>query len=196
MNVKLEEGTTHAEFDMNLEPYSTLLITVTSEEQCSHLIVPTHTGGKAIPQRELSLLRAYNVEKSFAETRRTTNSLKGDKFVIEDITSTDMQIVDSLEKVWLVQKELKRFNKDEQDFIDNMLKWPTLKNEQKAKTYSEYCSHEFNVFLKLKDPVFFENAVKPFLANKIEKTFVDYWLLGYHGTMKEFLQPQSKFACP
>lgn len=179
---------------MNLEPYSTLLVTVTSEDQCSHLIVPVQTGGKHIPQRDLSLLRAYNVEKSFAETRRTTNCLKGDKFVVEDITSTDMQIVDSLEKVWLVQKELKRFNKEEQDFIDNMLKWPSLNNEQKAKTYSEYCSHEFNVFLKLKDTVFFENAVKPFLTNKIEKTFVDYWLLGYNAQMRDFLQPQSNIS--
>ena len=72
-----------------------------------------------------------------------------------------------------------------------MLKWPTLNHEQKAKTYSEYCSHEFNVFLKLKDTIFFENAVKPFIANKIEKTFVDYWLLGYTAQMREFLQPHS-----
>ena len=63
-----------------------------------------------------------------------------------------MQIVDSLQKIWLVQKELKRFNNEEQEFIDNMLKWPTLSAEQKSKNYSEYCSHEFNLFLKLKDP--------------------------------------------
>jgi len=49
-----------------------------------------------MPQRDLSLLKAYNLEKSFSETRRTTNCLKTDKFIIEDITSTDMQIVDSL----------------------------------------------------------------------------------------------------
>ena len=32
MNVKLDQGTNQAEFEMNLEPYSTLLITVTSED--------------------------------------------------------------------------------------------------------------------------------------------------------------------
>jgi len=117
--------------------------------------------------------------------------LKADKFVIEDITSTDMQIVDSLEKVWLVQKELKRFNAEEQEFIDNMLKWPSLSAEQKAKTYSDYTSHEFNLFLKLKDPGFFENAVRPFLTNKIEKTFVDYWLLDLDFAMQDFLQAHS-----
>jgi hypothetical protein len=127
--VKVEEGGL-AEFEMNLEPYTSLMITVTSEEQTTHLIVPLETNTrKTIPQRDLSLLRAYNLEKSFSETRRTTNCLKADKFVVEDITSTDMQIVDSLHKIWLVQKELKRFSNDEQEFIDSMLKWPTLNNE-------------------------------------------------------------------
>ena len=60
-----------------------------------------------------------------------------------------------------------------------MLKWPTLKEEQRAKTYSDYCSHEFNVFLKMKDPAYFDQVVRPFLTNKIEKTFIDYWLLDY-----------------
>jgi hypothetical protein len=192
--VEVEEGG-FAEFELMLEPHSTLLVAVTSEDQCSHLIVPLETSArKNIPQRDLSLLRAYNVDKSFSETRRTTNCFKSDKFVVEDITSTDMQIVDSLQKVWLVQKELHRFNSEEQQLIDNMLKWPTLSPEQKAKTYSEYISHEFNLFLKLKDNAFFEGAVRPFLSNKIEKTIVDYWLLDFDFALKDFLEPHSKIA--
>jgi hypothetical protein len=110
LNANIEDGG-YAEFEMNLEPYTSLIVCVTSEEQSSHFIKPLETSArKEIPQRDLSLLRAYNVEKSFSETRRTTNCLKTDKFVIEDITSTDMQIVDSLQKVWLVQKELRRFS--------------------------------------------------------------------------------------
>jgi len=112
LNVKIENG--EAEFEMNLEPFSTLMVAVVSDDQCAHLIMPLETAArKQMPQRDLSLLRAYNHEKSFAETRRTSSCLKNDKFIIEDITSTDMQIVDSLEKVWLVQKELKRFSSEE-----------------------------------------------------------------------------------
>ena len=33
------------------------------------------------------------------------------------------------------------------------------------------------MFVKLKDPQFFETVTRPFLMNKIEKTLVDYWLL-------------------
>ena len=89
-----------------------------------------------------------------------------------------MQIVDSLEKVWLVQKELRKFSSDEQKLIDTMLKWPTLNEEQRVKTYSENYCNEFNVFLYFKDHTYFEHVVKPFLTNKIEKTFIDFWLLG------------------
>ena len=31
----------------------------------------------------------------------------------------------------------------------------------------------------MKDPAYFDQVVRPFLTNKIEKTFVDYWLLDY-----------------
>ena len=35
-----------AEFELNLEPYTTLIVAVTSEDQCSHLIVPLETGSR------------------------------------------------------------------------------------------------------------------------------------------------------
>ncbi len=66
-----------------------------------------------------------------------------------------------------------------------------MKNEQKGKTYSEFCSHELNVFLKLKDPEFFKNAVRPFIENKIEKTFVDYWLIDLDVALNKFVDQNS-----
>ena len=38
--------------------------------------------------------------------------------------------------------------------------------------------HELNLFLKKRDPQFFESVVKSFLSCKLEKTFVDFYLLG------------------
>ena len=73
-----------------------------------------------------------------------------------------------------------------------MLKWPTLKSDRKEKAYSDFCSHEFNTFLKLKDPEFFETTVRPFLKNKLEKTVVDYWLLDNPSdALSRFLEPHS-----
>ncbi len=48
-----------------------------------------------------------------------------------------------------------------------------------------------NLFLFFKDPDFFMSVVKPFLANKMEKTFVDYWLLGNFKKCLEWAGIQS-----
>ena len=62
----------------------------------------------------------------------------------------------------------------------------------KDKLYSEYFSHELNLFIRSKDPLYFTRTVRPFLVNKLEKTFVDYWLLGMAESMTQFIEPQSK----
>ena len=62
-------------------------------------------------------------------------------------------------------------------FWDFLKDWNTMKDEEKLKKYDEYACHEINIFLYFKDIIFFENVVKPFLKNKIQKTFVDFFLL-------------------
>ena len=37
--------------------------------------------------------------------------------------------------------------------------------------------HELNLFLKKRDPDFFETVIRPLLNCKMEKTFVDFYLL-------------------
>ena len=59
--------------------------------------------------------------------------------------------------------------------------------EEKLKAYSDNCSHEINLFLKLKDPAFFKEVIRPFLQNKIEKTLVDLWLLDLTEDLQTFL---------
>ena len=43
-----------------------------------------------------------------------------------------------------------------------------------------------SLFLKFKDPAYFEIFVQPFLLNKFEKSFVDYFLLGDKAKILEF----------
>ena len=61
--------------------------------------------------------------------------------------------------------------------LDFIFKWESMNKEEKEKHLSEYWSHEFNFFLKKRDPDFFENTVRRILSSKMEKTIVDYWLL-------------------
>ena len=64
--------------------------------------------------------------------------------------------------------------------FDFIFKWFEMSKEDKEKHLSEYFSHEFNFFLKKKDPEFFENTVRGILSSKMEKTLVDYNLLDMH----------------
>ena len=62
------------------------------------------------------------------------------------------------------------------------MKWPGIESEEeKNKLFYKHFSHEFNIFLKLKDPQYFQKIVKPFLECKMEKQFVDYYLLDNHS---------------
>mmetsp|Transcript_20692 Transcript_20692/g.19721 ORF Transcript_20692/g.19721 Transcript_20692/m.19721 type:complete len:94 (-) Transcript_20692:2970-3251(-) len=58
--------------------------------------------------------------------------------------------------------------------------------EGKHKKYSRYHCHELNVFLYFQDKDYFELVVKPFLKNKMEKTFIDYYLLGQYEQILHF----------
>jgi hypothetical protein len=46
----------------------------------------------------------------------------------------------------------------------------------------------------LKDPRYFTEVAAPFISNKLEKTFVDYWLLNNYNALETFLLPHSKLV--
>ena len=48
---------------------------------------------------------------------------------------------------------------------------------QKCLQFSEYACHELNFFIFKKDREFYNNVVKFLIENKLEKTFVDQYLL-------------------
>ena len=48
-----------------------------------------------------------------------------------------------------------------------------------------------NIFLYFKDHDYFASTVAPFVSNKMEKTFVDYWLLGDIASIEHFKSVDS-----
>ena len=57
---------------------------------------------------------------------------------------------------------------------------------EKLKKFNERISHELNVFIYFKDKEFYEEVLKPHVANKIEKTIVDYFLLDMYDRGIEY----------
>src|SRR5207244_172081 len=110
---------------------------------------------------------------------------KGQPFVIADVTASRFEAYDSLAKVYALYATLLPDPKlAELAFV---LHWPKLKPEEKRAQYSKHASHELHFFLAKKDPAFFREVVKPYLANKKDKTFLDRWLL--EEDLSAFLQP-------
>jgi hypothetical protein len=62
-------------------------------------------------------------------------------------------------------------------FNDNLLEWSTYEPNKKLSFFSKNACHELNYFIFKRDKPFFDQFVKVFIQNKIEKTFVDWFLL-------------------
>lgn len=123
------------------------------------------------------------------EQRRIEFLAAGASAELQDGTSAKAQTYDSLASVFQLYATL---NPDaDLSRFAFVLDWPGLTVEAKRDLYSRHACHELHFFLQQKDPEFFAKEVRPFLANKMDKTFLDEWLL--QADLGAYLEP-SAFA--
>lgn len=133
-----------------------------------------------IQKRDLRLLKELDKNKGLTEARQALAVSASQESFIEDIINTEVQTIDDLNKVSEILKEIRKIQGEgEQLFSDFgfIKKWLKLSAREKDRYYSDYCCNELNIFIKNKDPSYFKNTVKPFLQCKMEKLFVDHYLL-------------------
>ena len=131
-----------------------------------------------VPARfaDLRLLAGLDPAKPFAQQRDVTVLSPGQAFTLPDIGNSRFEAYDSLGRVYgLYATLLNDLKLAEFAFVTN---WPHLPPEEKRAKYSQFACHELNIFLLKKDPEFFAAVVKPYLANKKDKTFADRFLIG------------------
>ncbi len=160
------------------EKYGCALILAVDRGSVAHYLHPL--AGTKVQKRDLSLAKPLSCDKTYSEMRTNKCVEKYETYLIDDITNTDLQTVDSLEKVLLIIKELMRmYGVSIQDFdkFERLIQWNGLAEEEKNKVMSRYTSHELHLFIYKKDPDYFNRVVKGYLQNKMEKTFVDFYLL-------------------
>lgn len=125
------------------------------------------------------------MDKFFTISRSNELIVKGSEFKSSDFTSTEIQLVDSIPKLFTTQKELNKIlglqsdlsTNNGYDYWDFLTKWTSYNLDEKHKKYYKNSCHELNLFIFCKDPTFFNDFVKPFIANKIEKSFIDRFLM-------------------
>jgi hypothetical protein len=135
--------------------------------------------------RERRLVLTLDPAQHFAVARRIEFVDAGASVTITDAANADVETYDSLDDVFRLfatqsgDIELRKF--------DFLLRWPALKADEKRARYSDFACHELHVFLRQKDPLFFQDVVAPYLANKADTTFLDHWLLG--ADLAQYFEP-------
>ncbi|OBZ90101.1 Actin-binding protein F [Choanephora cucurbitarum] len=93
------------------------------------------------------------------------------------LNTHDFAIIDSFEKLFDTIKVISSAGRMLIDEFEFLRSWPTFSLEKKLKTHEEKVCHELNLWLKKKDPQFFNAYVKPVIKNKVRKSFMDSYLL-------------------
>ncbi|MCA8976603.1 MAG: hypothetical protein KDC98_17920 [Planctomycetes bacterium] len=142
---------------------------------------------RPLAPRNRALPAALAKDEHFVEHKRIEFVAAGGEAAIGDARSAEVEIFDSIASVFHLMStvhtgpELAKFA-----FITT---WPDLDAAEKRRLYSEHACHELHFFLYQKDRAFFDAVVRPFLGNKLNKTFLDRWLLG--DDVRGYLEPWS-----
>ena len=139
-----------------------------------------------VARRDRRLREALDPSVPMTEQRRVTFVDTGETIEIRDAAGAGAKTFASLGDVFEYFRTVSGEGAEVTKFAF-LTSWPSLDGEAKRAKYSEFVCHEFNVFLREKDPEFFESVARPYLENKGHRTFVDDWLLG--ADLADYLEP-------
>jgi len=130
-----------------------------------------------LARRDLRMRARADYALHFARHNAISALGAGEKLSLEG--RGNVAVYASIDDIWTLYRTLLPDGRDREhlDRFAFLLGWPKLKPEKRLELYSEFACHELNFWLYMKDREFFTKTVKPHLANKIDKTFLDEWLL-------------------
>ncbi|MGV3659918.1 MAG: autotransporter-associated beta strand repeat-containing protein [Prosthecobacter sp.] len=131
------------------------------------------------------LARNLDPAKPFTQKKEITFLDAGKTLKLADILTSELETYDTLGSVHSLLQTLN--GEPNLALFRFVVEWPKLSDEEKHAKYSEHACHELSFFLYRKDKPFFDKVIKPYLANKKDKTFIDEFLLGLD--LKAHLEP-------
>jgi len=172
-----------------LNRYSHLELIAVDERSICDEIIPLNIN--PIQKKNLCLNQPLNLDSFFSEIRNTELVTKGNVYNINDITSTSFKLLDSLENVVNYQNMVNKSLKEDWSKFSFLLKFAEMNETERLRVFSKSFCHEFNIFLYFKYPDLFKCYVHPVLKYKIEKTFVDFFLLEDKQNLLKFCSPNK-----
>ena len=124
---------------------------------------------------DLRLAKTLEIDKPMSFQRGVSVVSKDQPLDLESLGSAQLQVYGS---VGALMRLYKTFVSDQRlDAFDELAIWHTLDKAAKLDAYSRLACHELHLFLWTHDREFFDSMIRPYLANKKEKQFIDHWLL-------------------
>lgn len=125
--------------------------------------------------RDLRLADGLDPAKRFTEQKAVRPLAAGEALTVADLTSAKLVLVDDVERAFRLFSAVSPDGAlGEFAFLP---RWDRLSEAERAEAYGRCASHELHLFLYFKDRPWFDRVVRPYLRNKLEKTFVDRFLL-------------------
>lgn len=135
--------------------------------------------------RSRALPRSLPTEQHFLEDRRIEFVATGAEVTIDASAAPALEVYDTFADAFQLFTTIRK-DPSLQKFAF-LMEWPALDRDRKLKLYGEHACHELHFFLHEKDPEFFAAVVQPLLADKLDKTFLDEWLL--ERDLRAYLDP-------
>ncbi|MEO8702010.1 MAG: hypothetical protein ABI867_18335, partial [Kofleriaceae bacterium] len=137
--------------------------------------------------RDLRLRLALHPDRHATQKKAIAPLVPGAQLVIEDLATARVHLIDSVERAHAYLLAL-RDDATLREFAF-VTRWNAIADGERRQLYSKYACHELHLFVFHKDRAFFDAVVKPYLAHKRTKTFVDHWLLG--TDLAGYLEPSA-----
>ncbi|MEM8733639.1 MAG: hypothetical protein AAGG44_05440 [Planctomycetota bacterium] len=125
--------------------------------------------------RDVRLTKALDDGLPYAQSQTVKLITQEQPALFERETVMEVNAFRSLQDVYRLYSTLLPAEWKKLEFLP---RWASLSDDEKRSYYNSYACHELNLFLYRKDQPFFQKIVRPSLVHKLEKQFVDLWLLG------------------
>ncbi|MDQ3295736.1 MAG: hypothetical protein M3619_04070 [Myxococcota bacterium] len=161
------------------------VVTIIVDDPAGTIVRRVYLGEPPLAPRDLRLRIALDPARHAAQRKRIAPLAPGATLVIEDLATAKLHLIDSVERAHAYLLAL-RDDPTLREFAF-VTRWHTLVDAERRELYSKYACHELHLFVFHKDRPFFDDVIRPYLAHKRVKTFVDHWLLD--ADLASYLEP-------
>ena len=163
------------------------LIQVYVEDATDAAWLTLDRAAKPLALQDQRLSRVLETPGGSTEVRDAQGLVRGQTRTLSEARNSQWETYDTVESVFRL---LRTLHPDPQlARFDWLMRWSSLTPDERRSRYSEFACHEVNLFLQRKDPAFFESVIRPHLANKRSRTFIDDYLLG--TDLKAYREPRA-----